>query len=100
MMIIHSEIPPEEFWYSRASDLAEWTLARLVNRTDACGGYYAAGQVTRKITVDHKLLVQHYRATQVDHIIGLHSASAVNLTKWGGLDIDQHGPDDPKKAMQ
>jgi hypothetical protein len=84
-------------WPARAAGLADWTLVRLVNRRDACGSYYHGGQVTRRVTVDHALLVRHYRAEHTGDIIGLHTADADNRSKGGALDIDQHG-DDPVRA--
>jgi hypothetical protein len=84
-------------WHEHASALADWTLARLVNRRDACGAYYQDGQVTRRVTVDHALLIRHYRAEHARDICGLHTASAENLSLGGALDIDQHG-DDPIRA--
>jgi putative DNA primase/helicase len=87
-----------EAWHARAPELADWTAARLVNRTDACGGYYHGGPVTRRVAVNRALLARHYRAEGVRDVIGLHSADAGNLGRWGALDIDLHGGDDPVRA--
>jgi hypothetical protein len=68
-------------------------MARLVNRTDACGSYYQGGQVTRRVKVDHARLIRHFRARHAGDILGAHTASAENLSLGGALDIDQHGDD-------
>jgi hypothetical protein len=80
-------------WNARASELADWTCALLVNRTDACGAYYNGGQVTRRVTVDGARLIRHYQARYAGDIIGLHTADSDNRSKGGALDIDQHGDD-------
>jgi hypothetical protein len=91
--------------------VAAWTLARLVNRTDAWGEYRPAWEIGRTYTradgttgtlgeqktckghLALPRLVRHYRATGRADIAGLHSADANNQGKWGALDIDQHGED-------
>jgi len=98
-------------WRSRAEELAAWTVRRLVNRTDSWGGYRPDHEIGREFARSDgttgklgaqrtlwgelvlALLVRHYRARDRSRIIGLHSASANNLTKWGALDIDWHGPE-------
>jgi hypothetical protein len=82
---------------ARAPELADWTLARLVNRTDVCGAYWGSGQLTRRVTLDRARLIRHYRAQGPGDILGAHTASADNLSRGGALDIDQHG-DDPVRA--
>jgi hypothetical protein len=84
-------------WHDRADEIADWYLARLVNRRDACGAYYQGGQVTRRVTVTHDLLARHCKAASASDILGLHTADANNQSKGGALDIDQHG-DDPARA--
>src|SRR5262245_580363 len=84
-------------WHRRASELADWTQARLVNRRDCWGGYYHDGQVTRRGLLSRPLLCRHYHASYPSDILGLHTAAADNLSLGGALDIDQHG-DDPVRA--
>ena len=85
-------------WLARAGELADWTLARLVNRSDAWGAYHqAGGQLTQRGTLTRAYLVRHYQATDAGDIIGLHSADADNRGRWARCDIDQHG-DDPVRA--
>jgi hypothetical protein len=85
-------------WHARAEKMADWTLARLVNRRDAWGAYHPAGrQLTRRGQLTRALLIRHYQARDAGSIRGLHTADADNQSKGGALDIDQHG-DDPVRA--
>ena len=89
-------------WTARAEDLARWALARLVNRTDRCGGCYGdetTGDVRRTTRpasgpkpgyVDLRLLARHFRARATEDVIGLHSLGADGFGKWVGVDIDAH----------
>ncbi len=97
-------------WSARAGELAGWAMARLVNRLDAWGAYRPAEEIGREFTrldgtkgtlgeqrtvtgrLTHSLLARHFRAADRAAIIGLHTASADNLSRGGGLDIDHHGP--------
>jgi hypothetical protein len=100
----------------RAGDLAEWAMARLVNRTDVWGGYVqladrgkkytdAAGQpavlgasLTKpaksrrgKEHLTQQILIRHFQARGPEDVIGLHTTSPENTSKWGGPEIDWHG---------
>jgi hypothetical protein len=89
---------PLRSWCARAAALADGTLARLVNRTDAWGAYHpAGGQLTRRGELTRALLIRHYRAEYAGDIIGLHTADAANQSKGGAADLDVHG-DDPVRA--
>jgi putative DNA primase/helicase len=97
-------------WIRNAPRLAEWAGARLVNRRDAYGAYRreeeigkeyqrqdgSKGTLGEQLTLKERLtpsiLIRHFRATGRPAIIGLHAASADNLSLWGALDIDFHGP--------
>jgi hypothetical protein len=97
-------------WYGRAEELAAWTEACLLNRTDAWGAYRPEHEIGREFTrpdgtrgklgpqrtvkgrLTRALLVQHYQAHDRSAIIGLHTAGPENLSKGGALDIDHHGP--------
>ncbi len=89
-------------WQLRAEKLADWTMARLVNRTDVYGRYRKNGTpVTAPSRRDrgHKCLdlehlVSHYRGQPGD-LIGLHTTSPANKSKWGAIDIDRKGDDGP-----
>lgn len=97
-------------WADRAGDLAGWTVSRLVNRTDAWGGYRPPSEwnkefqrqdgttgklgatTTHKGRLDSYYLGCHFRAMDRGTLIGLHSTSPDSTSKWGALDIDWHGP--------
>lgn len=97
-------------WHGRADALAKWAFARLVNRTNAYGGYRPDHEIGKKFrrsdgsegslgsqkTVKAPLtvarMVRHFRARGRADVIGLHAADADNRSKGGGLDIDHHGP--------
>jgi hypothetical protein len=106
---------PGRAWRSCAGELADWALARLVNRADAWGAYRPEWQVGQEYTapggevfklgpqktvrgqLTRALLARHFRAEGRADVIGLHTADADNKSKGGALDIDQHG-DDPARA--
>jgi hypothetical protein len=93
-------------WIVRAPELATWAWSRLVNRDDAFGGYYqvcnnqgtwVTQQTTRpkkadrgKVLLDQGVLLRHFRATTTRDVVGLHTTSPENTSRWGALDIDKH----------
>jgi hypothetical protein len=95
---------------ARAGQLAAWALSRLVNRTDAWGGYRPPeewgkeftrpdgttgklGQTTtRKGQLTEAVLVRHFQARGRADVVGLHSTSPAGTSLWGALDVDWHGP--------
>src|SRR5262249_18607417 len=97
-------------WGLRATNLADWTLARLANRRDVWGAYRCEEEIGREFvcpdgtkgklgkqrTVKGMLtrthLVRHFRAFNRSEIIGLPAAGPNNLSVAGALDIDWHGP--------
>src|SRR5262249_50875757 len=78
-------------WTTRAEALAAWTARRLVNRTDAWGGYGDDSQLTCRGTLTRSRLVRHFQARSRAGVLGLHSASADNLALWGAVAVDHHG---------
>jgi hypothetical protein len=94
-------------WADRADELAAWADRVLVNRRDIWGGYYrtrnARGEwVTATMTCPRvadrgrldlaaAVLLQHFRATRTRDVVGLHTTSRENTSRWGGIDIDKHG---------
>jgi hypothetical protein len=93
-------------WDDRATELAAWAMKRLANRTDCWGGYWrdhnAEGSPTRQTTRPHllergkiclteRILANHFAATDTRFIVGLHTTSPENTSRWGALDIDHHG---------
>jgi hypothetical protein len=94
-------------WIDRAAELAAWAMRRLTNRHDAWGAYWQEqtpdGWVTRQTTCPHtrdrckrhlteQILARHFAATDTHAVIGLHTTSPENRSRWGAVDIDWHGP--------
>src|SRR5262245_10395259 len=87
-------------WGAHAPELARWTCRLLVNRRDVHGRYWAGGPFTapRKdrrglVLLTEADVVRHFRATCRADVLGLHTTSPDNRSRWGLLDIDQHGED-------
>jgi hypothetical protein len=93
-------------WATHSKSLADWTWRHLVNRSDAWGGYWrketADGQGTNlttrphprdrgKIYLSEQILANHFAATDIRFVVGLHSTSPENTSRWGAVDIDWHG---------
>lgn len=99
-------------WARRSSELATWTQAFMVNRSDVFGGYHPIadrgkflpdgqplGKTTTRpakskrglVTLSDWHLVRHYRGAAVEHVVGLHSTGPDNRSRWGAVDIDCHG---------
>jgi hypothetical protein len=90
-------------WAARSGELAGWTMARLVNRTDVWGGYYRKGdkvaRCTRpavrlrgQVTLTPEHLARHFRGESTDDVAGTHSTSPANTSRWFAVEIDYHGP--------
>ncbi len=87
-------------------------MSRLVNRTDVWGRYLAKkyrrtvdGVRNRAITapfrdergkvfLNEASLEKHYKTRNVGGVLGLHSASADQTSRWLAIDIDRHDPED------
>ncbi len=99
-------------WKSRSRELADWAFERLVNRKDVWGQYttptakeklegrkkYKALTLPQKSMrgkdmVTLEKLTRHFGSMKRNHLIGLHSASPQNTSKWMAIDIDLHEPD-------
>jgi hypothetical protein len=103
-------------WADRAEELAAWAWQRLVNRVDVWGGYHAIadrnkvikrhdgttgplGTTTTKprrkdrglVVLKPQVLVWHFFATEPTAVVGLHTTSPENTSKWGGVEVDWHG---------
>ena len=101
-------------WAARADELASWADELLVVRRDVWGGYYRAldgkGQwVTCQTTHPSKAdrgrrlllrtdLARHFRSASTRDIIGSHTTGPDNLSRWGAVDVDQHGDQSPDPA--
>jgi hypothetical protein len=94
-------------WAERAPELAEWTMNRLVNRTDVWGRYVRrkGDDTLRVVTVpfrdergktflDLDSLRKHFKTRQPSGQLGLHSASSDMTSRWLAVDIDLHDLDD------
>jgi hypothetical protein len=95
-------------WRDRADLLGGWAWERLVNRDDCWGNYWlqktAGGWVTRTCTrpavynrglvrLTSQVLANHFRAASTSAIVGLHTTSSMNTSKWGTIEIDYHSAD-------
>jgi hypothetical protein len=94
-------------WASRAAELACYTMTRLVNRVDAYGCFrplhrrqpgpmgniwtMPAVKDRGKRFLGEVILTRHFVGLNVGDLIGLHSTSPDNRSRWGALDIDWHG---------
>src|SRR5262245_42643665 len=106
-------------WAARSAALASWALAHLVNRVDRWGQYnpiYLREQTYRtadgveraygnsytapryqkdrgRVLLGTGLLARHFQGAVPEHVLGLHSTSPENTSRWPGVDIDAHGPE-------
>jgi hypothetical protein len=94
-------------WAAHADELASWAGTRLINRRDVWGGYWSAvdeagephtQQTTHPRKADRgrvllapEILARHFAATATRHVVGLHTTSPDNTSRWGAVDIDKHG---------
>lgn len=93
-----------EAWARNANRLADFVLTRLINRTDCHGRYReicdrskgAARTVRQGLT--RELLVDHFKCTSKSNLVGVHSTSPSNTSRWLVIDIDLHGDPDPERA--
>jgi hypothetical protein len=97
-------------WRDRASELGDWVMENLVNRTDVWGRYLAPkyrgeDHKNKAITAPFKAergkiflqtssLVKHFKAKDGGGILGVHSTSSENTSRWFAIDIDLHDDDD------
>jgi hypothetical protein len=108
--------PPAACWADRAGNLAGWAWERLVNRADVWGAYtpperrghgyvrpdgtaakvpanYTAPSPARhgRVLLTQEVLARHFRGRRHEDVVGLHSTSPENGSRWAGVDIDWHG---------
>jgi len=97
-------------WHERSAELADWVLAHLVNRTDVWGRYVkrrgeADEAGTRVVTapfreergkvfLDAESLRKHFKVRSGSGVLGVHSASADQTSRWFAIDIDLHDEED------
>ena len=106
-------------WRERSSELAAWTMAHLVNRTDVWGRYLSKQQREQgefhvrnsaitapfreergKVFLGTASLEKHFKARNGGGVLGLHSTSADLTSRWLALDIDLHDEDDLSVSPQ
>jgi hypothetical protein len=97
-------------WREQAPRLAAWVLTHLVNRTDVWGRYVrrksddgepGIGVVTApfrdergKVFLDLESLEKHFKVRSGSGVLGVHSASSDQTSRWLAIDIDRHDIDD------
>jgi hypothetical protein len=97
-------------WRTNAAAVASFYDHRLVNRRDVWGAYkrpehrttdtphtYTAPARAKRgaVTLDGWRVQRHVRGMSVGDVIGLHSTSVDDMSRWGAFDLDAHGPQEP-----
>ena len=99
-------------WADHADELASWAWQHMVNRTDVWGGYMPLNKrdkgktTTRpakakrgKVLLTQVILAGHFRATKPEHVVGLHTTSPENTSRWGTAEIDWHDENSDAPAV-
>jgi hypothetical protein len=97
-------------WQDRSAELADWVMTHMVNRTDVWGRYVkrrgndgeeSTAVITApfrdergKVFLDTDSLRKHFKVRSGVGVLGLHSASADQTSRWFAIDIDLHDEDD------
>lgn len=101
-MKAHSERDPiAQAWHDRAKELAQWTMLRLVNRTDRYGGFWIdkGGEVhlttkpqdgPKEGSLSNTVLIASFNAKDARSIVGTHALGPSNTGKYVAADIDAH----------
>ena len=105
-------------WRERASELADWAMLHLVNRTDVWGRYLSKNQrkgefgssnnaITApfrdergKVFLTASSLAKHFKTRNVGGVLGIHSTGADLTSRWLAIDIDLHDDDDLSVSPQ
>jgi hypothetical protein len=105
-------------WHARAAELSRWAWDRYIVRTDVWGGYNAIADrekvirrpngtafklgPTRTCPAKSKrgivqltlgIVEAHFRALRPEQVIGAHTTSPENFSKFGTVEIDRHSED-------
>ncbi|MGI9470306.1 MAG: TOTE conflict system archaeo-eukaryotic primase domain-containing protein [Rubripirellula sp.] len=102
-------------WRSRASELSDWIMRDLVNRTDVWGRYlpkrnresakqkpggFKGNAITApfrdergKVFLGKSSLEKHFKATD-GGVLGIHSSARDGTSRWFAIDIDLHDEED------
>jgi hypothetical protein len=93
-------------WAFRATELAAWAWRHLVVRQDVWGGYwedFSSGErqlqkTTRpavarrgRVRLTEAAPAAHFRGYRVGDLVGLHTTSTENTSRWGAVEVDYHG---------
>lgn len=106
-----------EIWIENAADLTNWTMAYLVNRTDAFGCYLPLDKREKQTAYTEKqrkltkaILNRHFEGRDPGHIVGLHAIQHDKVSGAGGVDacwsrflsvdIDRHDESIDPKATE
>jgi hypothetical protein len=96
-------------WAGPEDEWAVWTYKRLVNRTDARGGYRSVRQqrrglgrtTTRKSPLTRDHLRRHFAARGPGDVIGVHAIAPDNTCRWLAVEVDRHDDkDDPAANLR
>jgi hypothetical protein len=106
-------------WRESASELAEWSEANTVNRSDAWGGYNPLairGEVNSRtggtfgsnysVTpqagrgLTREILEQHFRGDKPEHVVGTYAIGLDDTCKGILLDFDSHGSEDDAETAE
>jgi hypothetical protein len=95
-----------------ATDLAHWAWECLVNRRDVWGAYWQLDRREKgkswtapakrdrgKVLLTPAILARHFRGDRPEHVIGLHTTSPENTSRWGAVEVDWHGPTSTHPAV-
>lgn len=104
---------PAEGWREGGPALADWTLARLVNRSDAYGQYRPMDRrhgknnaFIAKQELSPAVLRRHFEGRDPGDLVGLFSTTpapepgGVELSRWLAIDIDRHGDEGDPAANE
>lgn len=92
--------PTPEAW-ACCSDLLGMAALALLNRRDCCGGYVGPRPTTHKDEYSSwvpmpQALEQHFSGGR---IIGLHTTSTANTSRWMAFDIDAHNGESERDTL-
>lgn len=93
-----------QWWRVNAADVGQFVDRHLVNRRDVWGAYLPADRRTNGASytapvkahrgvwqLDAWRLTRHARGESVGHVLGLHSTSPDDTSRWLAFDLDAHG---------
>ena len=99
-------------WRERSDELAKWTFAHMVNRTDVWGRYLSKKNRAKrgggfnnaitapfrdergKVFLQESSLQKHFKARHSGQVLGIHSTGSDGSSRWFAIDIDLHDDDD------